>query len=88
MSRVYLNDDWKFTPKYSDDFLKAENEKIIKLKELEIEEKKLEQKAKNTKLKVKITLILGVVGSLMLMTGNWFIGYMSIIGAFYIWLFS
>ena len=28
MSRVYLNDDWKFTPEYSDDFLKTENEKM------------------------------------------------------------
>ena len=28
MSRIYLNDDWKFTPEYSDDFLTADNEKV------------------------------------------------------------
>ena len=28
MRRIYLNDDWKFTPEYSDDFLTADNEKV------------------------------------------------------------
>lgn len=65
----------------------AENEKIIRLKELELEEKKMEQKAKNTKIKLKISLVLGIIGIVSLMVGN-YIGLFCFAILGWMWILS
>ena len=32
MSRIYINDDWKFTPEYSDEFLRSDNSHLLSVR--------------------------------------------------------
>ncbi len=82
----------------------AETERIVKMKQMELAEKKRLASEKMTKTKIKISLILAVVGILMMSLGYLagsatgdsdsgfymisMIGFFPLMGAAYIWLFS
>ncbi|EAE2458034.1 zinc ribbon domain-containing protein [Enterococcus faecalis] len=82
----------------------AETERIVKMKQMELAEKKRLVSEKMTKTKIKISLILAVVGILMMSLGYLagsatgdsdsgfymisMIGFFPLMGAAYIWLFS
>lgn len=82
----------------------AETERIVKMKQMELAEKKRLASERMTKTKIKISLILAVVGILMMSLGYLagsatgdsdsgfymisMIGFFPLMGAAYIWLFS
>ena len=86
------------------DVKRSETERLIRLKELEMEAAKREDEKASKRLKVKISLALLVVGIAMAVFGNFLgeasgnpdssfyamsvIGIMLMMGAGYIWLFS
>ena len=73
------------------DVKRSETERLIRLKELEMEAVKREDEKASKRLKVKISLALVVAGIAMAVFGNDItplIGLMLMMGAGYIWLFS
>ena len=82
----------------------AETERIVRMKQMEIAEKKRLASERMTKTKIKISLILAVVGILMMTLGYLagsatgdpdsglymisMVGFFPLMGAGYIWLFS
>lgn len=86
------------------DVKRSETERLIRLKELEMEAAKREDEKASKRLKVKISLALVVVGIAMAVFGNFLgeasgnpdssfyamsvLGLMLMMGAGYIWLFS
>lgn len=105
-AKILLNDENTYTIRNVDEakIKQAETDRIVRIKQMEIAEKKAEAAQKNLKLKIKISLILAVVGILMMVigymlggaTGNSdsgfymlsMVGFFPLMGAAYIWLSS
>ena len=51
---------------------RAETERLIRLKQLELEEQAIEDAKRVKRIKTKITIIVGLVGFLMMLIGNYF----------------
>lgn len=82
----------------------AETDRLVKLKQMEIAEKKTAAAERTKTLKVKISLILAAVGIIMMVAGNMLghssgdsdsgyymmstVGFFPLMGAVYIWLLS
>lgn len=70
---------------------KAEVDKEVQLKKLEIIEKKCAEAAKNTKIKIIISIIMGIIGIVLLLTNagiGGMVGWFILIGVMFIWVFS
>ena len=105
-TKILINDENKFTYRHIDDaeIKRAETEQYVRLKQLEMEEKKRIDNKNATKTKIVISLILLTVGILMITLSSLagsasgdsnsgfgmvaMIGFFPIMGAAYIWLFS
>lgn len=70
-TKVIIHNDRERTYRYVDEaeVKNAETERIVRLKQLEFEEKQREEDAKTAKLKIKIASILAVIGVLMAILG-------------------
>lgn len=70
---------------------KTEVDKEVQLKKLEIIEKKRAEDAKNTKIKIIISIIMGIIGIVLLLTNagiGGMVGWFILIGVMFIWVFS
>lgn len=70
---------------------KAENDKEVQLKKLEIIEKKRAEAAKNTKIKIIISIIMGIIGVVLLLAGaGWggMVGLLVLEAVMFIWILS
>lgn len=98
-AKILLNDENTYTIRHVDEakIKQAETEQIVRLKQLEIAERKAANRQKNLKLKIKLSLILAVVGALLMVVGNLagpesslfnlsFAGYFPFLAIFWIWI--
>lgn len=105
-TKIMVHNDNEHIYRYIDEagIKHAETERIVKMKQMELAEKKRLASEQMTKTKIKISLILAVVGILMLSLGYLvgsatgdsnsgfymisLIGFFPLMGAAYIWLLS
>lgn len=105
-TKILINDENKFTYRYIDDaeIKRAETDQYIRLKQLEMEEKKIIDNKKAIKTKIIISLILLTVGIVIIALGSLagsasgdsnsgfytvaMIGFFPVMGAAFIWLLS
>ena len=71
-------DDYRETSRYIDEarIRESEDDRIIRLKELEMEERKRFTEERNRKNRITAAIVLGVIGALMMIVG-WFAGSAS-----------
>lgn len=97
--KILLNDENTYTIRKIDEakIKKVEADQIIRLKELELAQRKADNEAKKLKLKIIISLVLAVIGALSMIIGDIvgpesalddlsFIGYFALMAVLYIWL--
>lgn len=105
-AKVIINNENEYVYRHIDEagIKQAETDRIVKLKQMEIAEKKRASEEKTKSLKIKISLILAVVGIVMMVGGYLLgdatgdsdsglymismVGFFPLMGSAYIWLFS
>lgn len=85
---IYRNIDEAKVKQAEAEIKKSEAERAIKLKKLEIIEKKRESVARVKKIKIVVSIILGMVGIISFLVGLEMVGMVSLVIIMYMWLFS
>ena len=95
-AKIIINDENRFTYRHIDDarVKHAETEQMVKMKQMEMAEKKRVDALKTKVLKIKISLALAAIGIILMIVGSKSNSMLSIIGMFplmgaaYIWILS
>ena len=95
-SKLIIDNDNEYIYKNIDvaDVKRAETEQLIKLKQLEMEEKEKEHQKNILKIKIISSIALTIIGILMMVLGEIFdsiitmVGMFPLIGVLYIWVFG